>query len=267
MQPVRLVSREGVSREGVRDVKTAAEAVAMDTDQRTRTVERLRREGVTVLLPETCLIDGTAQVGQGTVIEPNVQLLGAIRIGAGCLIRSGSVLEGVTLGDEVVIRQYCVLTDAVVESHATIGPFAHLRPGSEVGEQAHVGNFVEMKRARLGKGAKAGHLSYLGDAGIGDGTNIGAGVITCNYDGVNKHRTRIGQNAFVGSDTTLVAPLTIGDGAYVGAGSCITRDVPPDALAVGRSQQIVKPGWAARKRATRQESVRESVRESAQESK
>lgn len=239
-------------------MKTPAERVALDTEQRMRTVERLNRGGVIVLLPETCLIDATAEVGAGTVIEPNVQLLGAIRIGAGCLIRSGSVLENATLGDEVVIRQYCVLVDAVVENQATIGPFAHLRPGSEVGEQAHVGNFVEMKKARLGKGAKAGHLTYLGDAEVGDGTNIGAGVITCNYDGLRKHRTKIGKNTFVGSDSTLVAPVKIGDGAYIGAGSCITREVPADALAVGRSRQIVKPGWAARKRATRQESEPES---------
>ncbi len=135
---------------------------------------------------------------------------------------------------------------------ASIGPFAHLRPGSEIGERAHVGNFVETKKARLGKGAKANHLSYLGDAEIGAGSNIGAGTITCNYDGASKHRTYIGKNAFVGSDSTLVAPVSVGDGAYIGAGTCITKDVPADALAVGRSRQIIKKNWAAERRAKRE---------------
>lgn len=145
-------------------------------------------------------------------------------------------------------RQSCVLAESTVEDGARIGPFAHLRPGSEIGQHAHVGNFVETKKAKLGKGAKANHLTYLGDAEIGAGTNIGAGVITCNYDGVNKHQTRIGQGAFVGSDSTLVAPIAVGDGAYIGAGSCITRDVPSGALAVGRSRQITKDGWVAARR-------------------
>jgi len=136
----------------------------------------------------------------------------------------------------------------VIASDAKIGPFAHLRPGSDIGEEAHVGNFVETKKARLGKGAKANHLSYLGDAEVGAGSNIGAGVITCNYDGVHKHMTFIGEGAFVGSDSTLVAPVTIGDGAYIGAGSCITREVPADALSVGRARQVTKEGWAAAKR-------------------
>ena len=133
-----------------------------------------------------------------------------------------------------------MMTESSVGNGARIGPYSHLRPGSEIGDEAHVGNFVETKKARLGKGAKANHLTYLGDAEIGARTNIGAGVITCNYDGVNKHMTRVGEGAFVGSDSTLVAPITIGDGAYMGAGSCITRDVPAEALAVGRGRQITK---------------------------
>ena len=136
---------------------------------------------------------------------------------------------------------------------ARIGPFAHLRPGSEIGQDAHVGNFVETKKARLGKGAKANHLTYLGDTEVGAGSNIGAGVITCNYDGAHKYQTRIGQGAFIGSDSTLVAPIEVGDGAYIGAGSCITRDVPPGALAVGRSRQVMKPGWVAARRARTEE--------------
>ena len=141
--------------------------------------------------------------------------------------------RGLHIGDEVLIRQSCILTESTVADGAKIGPFAHLRPGSEIGEEAHVGNFVETKKAKLGKGAKANHLTYLGDAEVGEGTNIGAGVITCNYDGVHKHPTRIGKGVFVGSDSTLVAPIAIEDGAYIGAASCITREVPAGALAVG----------------------------------
>ena len=208
---------------------------------------QLSARGVTITRPETCVIDAGVEVGSGTVIEPYVQLLGKTRVGSGCLIRSFTVVEDSTVGNGVTIRQSCVLAESTVESGARIGPFAHLRPGSEIGEEAHVGNFVETKKARLGKGAKANHLSYLGDAEVGEGTNIGAGVITCNYDGVHKQQTKIGKQAFVGSDSTLVAPVTIEDGAYVGAGSCITRDVPAGSLAVGRSRQVVKEGWAQRR--------------------
>ena len=208
---------------------------------------QLSARGVTISRPETCVIDPGVEVGAGTVIEPFVQLLGKTRVGSGCLIRSFTVVEDCTVGDGVIIRQSCVLAESAVETGARIGPFAHLRPGSEIGQDAHVGNFVETKKARLGKGAKANHLSYLGDADVGEGTNIGAGVITCNYDGVHKHRTTIGKRAFVGSDSTLVAPVTIEDGAYVGAGSCITKNVPAGSLAVARSRQVVKEGWAQRK--------------------
>ena len=161
------------------------------------------------------------------------------------------MIENCTLGDKVLVRQSCILTESTVEDGAKIGPFAHLRPGSEIGEDAHIGNFVETKKAKVGKGAKASHLTYLGDAEIGEGTNIGAGVITCNYDGVHKHSTRIGKGAFVGSDSTLVAPVTVGDGAYIGAGSCITKPVPAGALAVGRAHQVTREGWAAARRARR----------------
>jgi bifunctional UDP-N-acetylglucosamine pyrophosphorylase/glucosamine-1-phosphate N-acetyltransferase len=207
---------------------------------------------VTIDRPETCVIDAEVEVGAETVIEPYVQLLGKTRVGSGCRIRSFTVIENCTLGNGVLIRQSCVLEDSTIADGAQIGPFAHLRPGSEIGENAHVGNFVETKKARLGKGAKASHLTYLGDADIGEGTNIGAGTITCNYDGVNKNVTRIGKGAFVGSDSTLVAPITIGDGAYIGAGSCITKDVPADALAVARGRQVTKEGWAASRRAKRE---------------
>jgi bifunctional UDP-N-acetylglucosamine pyrophosphorylase / glucosamine-1-phosphate N-acetyltransferase len=178
-------------------------------------------------------------------------LLGNTKVGAGCHIRSFSVIENCTIADNVLIRQSCILAESTVASGAKIGPFSHLRPGSEIGEEAHVGNFVETKKARLGKGAKANHLAYLGDSDVGEGTNIGAGVITCNYDGVNKHATKIGKGCFVGSDSTLVAPVTLEDGAYVGAGSCITKDVPAGALAVGRARQVTREGWVESRR-TRQ---------------
>jgi bifunctional UDP-N-acetylglucosamine pyrophosphorylase/glucosamine-1-phosphate N-acetyltransferase len=216
---------------------------------RAATASRLMAAGVTIFRPETCVIDAEVEVAADTVIEPFVQLLGRTRIGTDCLIRSYSVIENCTVGDKVLIRQSCILTDSSVAEGAKIGPFAHLRPGSEIGEDAHVGNFVETKKARLGKGAKANHLSYIGDAEVGEKTNIGAGVITCNYDGVHKHMTRIGKGVFVGSDSTLVAPVTIEDGAYIGAGSCITKDVPAGALAVARARQISKEGWVAAKQA------------------
>lgn len=230
-------------------VKTIAELVADDTKARIEAAKRLMAAGVTIYRPETCVIDTEVEVAADTVIEPFVQLLGRTRVGAGCTIRSFTVIENCTLGNGVLVRQNCVLTESTVKNGAKIGPFAHLRPESEIGEDAHIGNFVETKKAKLGKGAKANHLTYLGDAEVGAGSNIGAGVITCNYDGVHKHRTTIGERAFVGSDSTLVAPVKVGDGAYIGAASCITKDVPAGSLAVGRSRQTVKEGWAEARRA------------------
>jgi bifunctional UDP-N-acetylglucosamine pyrophosphorylase/glucosamine-1-phosphate N-acetyltransferase len=244
----RVVALEAKDASEILGANTIAELVALDSALRFRTAHTLMAQGVTIFHPESCVIDATVEIAPDTVIEPGVQLLGHTRIGSDCHIRSGSVIENCTLGEGVLIRQYCILADSTVANDAKIGPFAHLRPGSEIGPEAHIGNFVETKKAKLGKGAKASHLTYLGDAQIGAGTNIGAGVITCNYDGVNKHTTIIGEGVFVGSDSTLVAPITIGDGAYIGAGSCITKEVPPDALAVGRARQITKEGWAAAKR-------------------
>src|SRR5204863_4864915 len=154
------------------------------------------------------------------------------------------------IGDGVTVRPSCVLDGARIDNGAVIGPYSHLRPGSEIGEGAHVGNFVETKKVRLGKKSKANHLTYLGDAEIGEGVNIGAGTITCNYDGVHKHTTVIEDGVFVGSDSTLVAPVKLGKGSYVGAGSCITEDVPAESLAIGRSKQIVKEAWVKKKRAS-----------------
>jgi bifunctional UDP-N-acetylglucosamine pyrophosphorylase/glucosamine-1-phosphate N-acetyltransferase len=191
------------------------------------------------------------QIGVDTVIEPYVQLLGQTNIGQGCRIRSYSVIRNSQIGAGVTVRYGSILDEAKVAAGALIGPYSHLRPGSEIGEGAHVGNFVETKKIKLGKGSKANHLTYLGDAEIGAGVNIGAGTITCNYDGVNKHKTIIGDNVFVGSDSTLVAPVKIEKGAYVAAASCITDDVPEDALALGRARQTTKPGWVKQKRSAK----------------
>jgi bifunctional UDP-N-acetylglucosamine pyrophosphorylase / glucosamine-1-phosphate N-acetyltransferase len=245
----RVVALKAVSASEILGANTIAELVALDATLRTAATSRLMAAGVTIFRPETCVIDAEVEVAPDTVIEPFVQLLGATRIGADCHIRSYTVIENCTVGDGVLIRQSCVLEGSTVANDAQIGPFAHLRPGSEIGEGAHVGNFVETKKAKLGKGVKAGHLTYLGDTEIGEGTNIGAGVITCNYDGLHKHKTKIGKGVFVGSDSTLVAPVTLEDGSYVGAGSCITKDVPAESLAVARSHQFVKEGWVAARRA------------------
>lgn len=246
---LRVVAIQAAEAMEVLGANTIAELVALDVTLRMKTANRLMAAGVTVFRPETCVIDADVEVAANTVIEPFVQLLGKTKIGANCLIRSYAVIENCVLADSVLVRQSCILTDSTVGVGAKIGPFAHLRPLSEIGEDAHVGNFVETKKAKLGKGAKANHLSYLGDAEIGERSNIGAGVITCNYDGVNKHSTRIGKDAFIGSDSTLVAPVEVGDGAYVGAGSCITKNVPGDSLAVSRARQVVKEGWATVRRA------------------
>jgi len=227
---------------------TRAELVELDQKMRRDKCLKLMAAGVTIFYPESCVIDADVEVGADTVIEPFVQLLGRTRIGADCRVRSYSVIQSSQIGDGVLIRPGCVLDGARVANGAILGPYSHLRPGSEIGEDAHVGNFVETKKIRLGKGSKANHLTYLGDAEIGEGVNVGAGTITCNYDGVNKHKTIIEDGVFVGSDSTLVAPVKLGKGSYVGAASCITDDVPADSLAIGRAKQIVKEGWVRNKR-------------------
>jgi bifunctional UDP-N-acetylglucosamine pyrophosphorylase / glucosamine-1-phosphate N-acetyltransferase len=220
----------------------------LDAAMRMETARKLMAAGVTIFRPDTCVIDASVEVAADTVIEPFVQLLGETKIGPECRIRSYSVVQNSVLGASVLVRNGCILDEAQVADGALLGPYAHLRPGSDIGEGAHLGNFVETKKVRLGKGSKANHLSYLGDAVIGAGVNIGAGAITCNYDGLDKHTTTIGDGVFVGSDSTLVAPVTVGEGSYVAAASCITDDVPAGALALGRARQVVKEEWATRKR-------------------
>jgi bifunctional UDP-N-acetylglucosamine pyrophosphorylase/glucosamine-1-phosphate N-acetyltransferase len=245
----RVAAVKAESVDEVLGANTIAEMMHLDQAVRAATARRLMAQGVTIFRPDTCVIDAEVEVGPDTVIEPYVQLLGATKIGIECRVRSYAVVQNSVLGDGVLVRNGCVLDGAEVADGALLGPYAHLRPESRIGEGAHVGNFVETKKMRLGKGSKANHLNYLGDAEIGAGVNIGAGAITCNYDVVAKHLTKIGDGAFVGSDATLVAPVTVGAGAYVAAGSSITKDVPAGALALGRARQVVKEGWAERKKA------------------
>ncbi|NYF90478.1 bifunctional UDP-N-acetylglucosamine diphosphorylase/glucosamine-1-phosphate N-acetyltransferase GlmU [Tunturiibacter empetritectus] len=246
----RVVAVKADSVDEVLGANTIAEMMHLDAAMRLATAHRLMAAGITIFRPETCVIDSTVTVGPDTVIEPYVQLLGATRIGSDSRIRSYSVIQNSQLGDNVLVRNGCILDTAEVANNAILGPYAHLRPESKIGDGAHVGNFVETKKATLGKGSKANHLNYLGDTVIGAGVNIGAGAITCNYDGVHKHLTTISDGAFIGSDSTLVAPVTIGAGSYIAAGSSITEDVPDGALALGRSRQTNKPGWVAARKAT-----------------
>jgi bifunctional UDP-N-acetylglucosamine pyrophosphorylase/glucosamine-1-phosphate N-acetyltransferase len=227
---------------------TRADLAGVDAVFRRRKRAAIMDAGVTIELPETVLIDPEVTVGADTRIEPGVQLLGKTRIGAGCTIRTGSVLSDAVLADHVLIKPYTIVSASHLASGTQAGPFAHLRDGARMEENARVGNFVEVKKSVLGEGVKSMHLTYLGDAHVGSGTNIGAGTITCNYDGVNKNPTTIGKRVFIGSDTALVAPVRVGDGAYVGAGSVITKNVPPDALGLARGHQINKLGWAAGRR-------------------
>jgi bifunctional UDP-N-acetylglucosamine pyrophosphorylase/glucosamine-1-phosphate N-acetyltransferase len=232
----------------VAGVNDRAQLAELEAVLRRRTLARLMTEGVTVLDPATTYVDADVRVGRDTVLHPGVALAGRTAIGEDCVVGTGCHLADVTVEDRVTLRPYCVMEGATIEAGATVGPFARLRPGSVIGAGAEVGNFIEIKKARLGRRVKAHHVGYLGDATVGDGANIGAGTITCNYDGVAKHETRIGARAFVGTHASLVAPLTIGEDAYVGAGSVITKDVPPGALAVGRAHQVVKEGWTERRR-------------------
>jgi bifunctional UDP-N-acetylglucosamine pyrophosphorylase/glucosamine-1-phosphate N-acetyltransferase len=249
----RVVAIKVDSVDEVLGANTIAEMMHLDAAMRLATARRLMAAGVTIFRPETCVIDSAVTIGPDTVIEPYVQLLGNTHIGSDSRIRSYSVIQNSQLGDNVLVRNGCILDTAEVANNAILGPYAHLRPESKIGDSAHVGNFVETKKATLGKGSKANHLNYLGDTVIGEGVNIGAGAITCNYDGVHKHLTTIGDGAFIGSDSTLVAPVTIGAGAYIAAGSSITEDVPEGALALGRSRQTTKPGWVAARKAAKKD--------------
>jgi bifunctional UDP-N-acetylglucosamine pyrophosphorylase/glucosamine-1-phosphate N-acetyltransferase len=227
---------------------TRADLAEVDRVFRERKRNALMDQGVTIQLPETVLIDREVTAGEDTIIEPGVQLLGKTRIGARCTIRTGSVLTDAILGDDVTVEPHCVVAQSRLDDRVIIGPFARLRPDNHLKAGARIGNFVELKKSTIGEGTKAMHLTYLGDAKIGSKSNIGAGTITCNYDGFHKYPTSIGNKVFIGSDTALVAPVRVGDGAYIAAGSTITENVPADGLGIARGRQVNKPGWAAKKR-------------------
>ncbi|HKB78448.1 MAG TPA: bifunctional UDP-N-acetylglucosamine diphosphorylase/glucosamine-1-phosphate N-acetyltransferase GlmU, partial [Thermoanaerobaculia bacterium] len=232
----------------VAGVNSRAELAGVEEQIQRRVVDRLMSEGVTFRNPSTVVIDSTVTIGSDTVVYPFVTLEGKTHIGESCVIEPGVHLLDVSVGNDVHLKSGTVAEDAIIDDEATIGPYAHLRPGTKLGRRVKVGNFVETKKAVLGEGSKASHLTYLGDADVGADVNIGAGTITCNYDGLHKHQTTIEDGAFIGSDTQLVAPVRVGRGAYVGAGSTITKDVPPDALALSRVPQKVIEGWAKRKK-------------------
>ena len=231
-------------------INSRLELALVDRIFRDRKTRDLMLAGVTIEKPETVTIDADVKIGMDTIVEAFSQIRGKTSIGENCRIGAGAVIDDSEIGDEVTIGPYTVVNTSVIERGASAGPFARLRMENHVAAGAHIGNFVELKKTRFGAGAKAGHLAYLGDSEIGPEVNIGAGTITCNYDGFKKHPTKIGKGAFVGSNSTLVAPIDVGEGSYVAAGSVITDPVPADSLGVGRSRQVNKEDWA-RKRRTR----------------
>ena len=210
--------------------------------------EQLLDQGITLMDASRVDLRGEVSAGKDCSIDVNVILAGKITLGENVTIKSNVILCDVTIGDNSVIEAFSHLSSAMVGSNCSIGPYARLREGSEIGNNAKIGNFVETKKTKLGEGAKANHLAYLGDADIGNNANIGAGTITCNYDGTNKHKTTVGENSFIGTNSSLVAPVNIGKGAYVGAGSVITKDVPDESLAVARGKQVIKEDWAKNKK-------------------
>jgi bifunctional UDP-N-acetylglucosamine pyrophosphorylase / glucosamine-1-phosphate N-acetyltransferase len=229
-------------------INTRVELAMVDGIFRERKTHELMLSGVTILRPETVTVDMAVTAGMDTIVEAYAQLLGSTTIGENCRVGAGAIIRDSRIADGVEIQPYTIINTSQVETGASVGPFARLRMDNQVEAGAHIGNFVELKKTRFGAGAKAGHLAYLGDADVGADVNIGAGTITCNYDGIKKHRTGIGDHSFVGSNSTLVAPVEIGEGAYIGAGSVITQAVPSDALGLGRGRQVNKENWAKRRR-------------------
>ena len=253
---VEILHRAGHAVEALQ-IEDARECLGINTRLELAEVDRLLRErkrrelmlaGVTIEQPETVAIDCGVSIGMDTEIGPFAQILGNTSIGENCRIGVGAIIQDCQIADWVEIGPYTIATRSRLERGVIAGPFARLRPENVVEAGAHIGNFVELKKTHMGAGAKANHLAYLGDSEIGAQTNVGAGTITCNYDGSRKHPTRIGEGSFVGSNSTLVAPLEIGAGAYIAAGSVITDPVPADALALGRARQVMKEGWAKKKR-------------------
>ena len=233
----------------IRGINSRTELAEVSRIVRQAKNEELMAAGVTIIDPTTTYIEPDVQVGPDTVIHPGVLLEGQTRIGAACEIHADVRIVDSEIGDQVTVNNFCLIVGAQVAGGAQVGPFAHLRPETRVGEKARIGNFVELKKTTLGPGSKANHLSYLGDATIGANVNVGAGTITCNYDGERKHPTIIEDGAFIGSDSQLIAPVRVGKGAYVGAGSSITEDVPAGALGIARGRQSNVEGWVERKKA------------------
>jgi bifunctional UDP-N-acetylglucosamine pyrophosphorylase/glucosamine-1-phosphate N-acetyltransferase len=217
----------------VSGVNTRIELAELDRKLRERTLRRLMLSGVTIVDPGSTCIHQDVQIGQDTIVHPQVIIEGDTSIGSDCVVESWTRLKNCRIGNGVSIRNSCVIEDSTIRDGATIGPFARLRMHSDIGEKAGIGNFVEVKKSRLGRGTKASHLTYLGDATLGERVNIGAGTVTCNYDGVRKNETIIEDDVKIGSDTMLVAPVRVGRGSTTGAGSVVTKDIPPDSLAVG----------------------------------
>ena len=234
-----------------RGINSRSELAEVSRLVRQKKNEELMAAGVTFIDPATTYVDPEAEIAADTVLHPGVVIEGRTRIGAACEIQAYVRISDSEIGDRVTINSFCLISGAQVATGAALGPFAHLRPGTTVGEKAKVGNFVELKNTTLGPRSKANHLSYLGDATVGADVNVGAGTITCNYDGVNKHRTVIEDGAFIGSDSQLVAPVTVGKGAYVGAGSSIVTDVPAGALGIARGRQSNVEGWVERRKESR----------------
>jgi bifunctional UDP-N-acetylglucosamine pyrophosphorylase / glucosamine-1-phosphate N-acetyltransferase len=232
----------------IRGINSRSELAEVGAIVRQMKNEELMAAGVTLIDPATTYIQQDVVVGRDTVIHPNVYLEGRTAIGEACEIHAGARIVDSTIGNRVTVRNYCIVTESTLADDTIIGPFAHLRPGSDVKAAAHIGNFVELKKTTLGARSKASHLTYLGDATIGEDVNIGAGTITCNYDGRTKHPTVIEDGAFIGSDSALVAPVTIGKGAYVAAGSTIVKDVPAESLGIARGRQEIKEGWARKRK-------------------
>lgn len=230
-------------------INNRLELAEVDRLLRERKARELMLEGVTIEKPETVTIDADVRIGMDTIVEPFAQILGRTTIGENCRIGAAAIVQDSEIAEGVEVGPFTIINRSRVATGAHVGPFARLRLDNDVEAGAHIGNFVELKKTRLGAGAKASHLAYLGDSHIGARTNIGAGTITCNYDGVHKHPTTVGEGAFVGSNSTLVAPLEIGSGAYIAAGSVITDAVPADALALGRARQLLKEDWARKRRA------------------
>jgi bifunctional UDP-N-acetylglucosamine pyrophosphorylase / glucosamine-1-phosphate N-acetyltransferase len=234
----------------VRGVNSRTELAEVSRLVRQKKNEQLMASGVTLVDPAATYIDPDVEIGADTVIHPGVVIEGRTRVGAACEIHAHVRIVDTEIGDKVTIKSFSLITGARIDAGATVGPFAHLRPETVVGEGAKIGNFVELKKTTLGARSKANHLSYLGDATIGTNVNVGAGTITCNYDGERKHETVIEDGAFIGSDSQLIAPVRIGKDAYVAAGSSITQDVPDGALGIARGRQAVVDGWVERKKGT-----------------